>query len=285
MPNLRGRYIIDADWLMTHINSPDLIVVDGSWHLPHLGRNGRMEFEQAHIPGAQYFDIDDIADETSDLPHMLPSPAKFASRMKKLGIGDGCRVVAYDTVGVTTAARVWWMLRAMGHEDVAVLNGGRAAWVAAGGQLTDEPTLKKPEVHFTPRLNRSLIRDFDDMKRASRDGNEQIIDARSAGRFAGTDPEPREGLRGGHMPAAHNVPFPELLDDAGFLKPEAELRAAFKSAGVALAKPIATTCGSGVTAAILALALATLGRPDVAVYDGSWSEWGQPDSGAPVEAA
>ncbi|MEL6872011.1 MAG: 3-mercaptopyruvate sulfurtransferase [Pseudomonadota bacterium] len=282
MPNLRGRYIVDADWLKEHISAPDLIVVDGTWYLPTVDKDARAEFEAEHIPGAQYFDIDDIADEASDLPHMLPQPAKFASKMKKLGIGDGCRVIAYDRIGVSSAARVWWMLRAMGHEDVAVLDGGLSAWIGKGGAVTEEPTARKPEVHFTPRLNASLIRDLDDMQRIIKTGAAQVVDARSAGRFAGTDPEPRKGLRGGHMPGAVNLSFDKLLTKDGYLRGEGELREAFATAGVDMSKAIVTTCGSGVTASILALALATLGRPDVAVYDGSWSEWAAPHQATEV---
>lgn len=282
MPNLRGRYVVETDWLGEHLSAPDLVVVDGSLHLPTSGRNARNEYEQAHIPGALFFDMDDIADETSDLPHMLPSPAKFASKVKRLGIGDGMRVVAYDSVGLYSAARVWWMFRTMGHEDVAVLNGGLKKWRAEGRPLTDAETAKRPEVHFTPRMNAGLVRDLDDMKSIVRNGSEQIADARSPGRFLGTEAEPRAGLRSGHMPGAVNLHYAALTNDDGTLKSESELREIISAAGIDLAKPVTTTCGSGVTAGVVALALALVGRPDAAVYDGSWTEWGDEASGGAV---
>ncbi|MEO1719591.1 MAG: 3-mercaptopyruvate sulfurtransferase [Pseudomonadota bacterium] len=282
MPNINGRYLVETDWLATHLDAPDLVVVDGSLHLPTAKRDAKAEFEAAHIPGAIFFDIDDIADDASALPHMMPSTTKFASKMRRLGIGDGMRVIAYDTVGLYSAARVWWMFRAMGHEDVAVLNGGLKKWRAEGRPVTDMPTAARQERHFTPRANASLVRDIDDMKAIVANGGEQIADARAAGRFAGTEPEPRESLRSGHMPGAMNVHYASLITDDGTLKPESELRAAFSAADIDLKRPIVTTCGSGVTACVVSLALATLGRPDVPVYDGSWVEWGDTNSGCPV---
>ncbi|MEL6621740.1 MAG: 3-mercaptopyruvate sulfurtransferase [Pseudomonadota bacterium] len=282
MPNLRGRYIVETDWLAERLDAPDLVVVDGSLHLPTAGRNPRAEYEAAHIPGAIFFDVDAIADKENPLPHMLPSTIQFASMMKKLGIGDGMRVIAYDSEGIYSAARVWWMFRAMGHEDVAVLNGGLKKWRADGRLVTDMPTPPRQARHFTPQFNATLVRDFDDVKAALANKTEQLADARSAGRFAGTDPEPRAGLRSGHMPGAANVPFASLLNADGTLKAESDLRAHFEGAGIDLRKPIATTCGTGVTAGVLALALAVLGRTDVGVYDGSWTEWGHEASGGDV---
>ncbi len=282
MPDLRGRYIVETDWLAEHLAAPDLVVVDGSLHLPTTGRDPRAEYLNEHIPGSLFFDIDDIADADSPLPHMLPSTVVFASKMKKMGIGDGTRVIAYDSQGLYSAARVWWMLRVMGHEDVAVLNGGLPKWKAENHPVTDEATPPKTERHFTPRFNAALVRDVDDVKAAIASGHEQVVDARAAGRFRGEAAEPRAGLRSGHMPGAKNVPFTNLLNDDGALKPIEEIRATFAAAGVDPTRPALTTCGSGVTAGVLALALAVLGNPDAAVYDGSWVEWGDPRYGGEV---
>jgi len=282
MTNIRGRYIVETDWLADHLDAPDLIVVDGTSHLPTTGRDAKDEYDAGHIPGALFFDINDIADTDSALPHMLPSTIKFASKMKTLGIGDGMRVVVYDVQGCHTAPRVWWMLRTMGHEDVAVLNGGLKKWRAEGRPVTEAPTPPRQQKHFTARFNAGLVRDLDDVKGAVRNGAEQIVDARSPGRYQGHEPEPRAGLRSGHMPGACNVPYVTLINDDGTLKSEPELRSTFEAAGVDLSKPIVTSCGSGVTAGVLSLALALLGRTDSAVYDGSWADWGRQDSGGDV---
>ncbi|MEO1695592.1 MAG: sulfurtransferase, partial [Pseudomonadota bacterium] len=255
MPNIKGRYIVETDWLAEHLSAPDLVVVDGSLHLPTAKRDARAEYEAAHIPGAIFFDIDDIADDAHPMPHMLPPPAKFSSRVRRLGIGDGMRVIAYDSVGLYSAARVWWMFRAMGHEDVAVLNGGLPKWRAEGRPVTDMPTPPRQERHFTPRMNASLIRDIDDMRSTVQARAEQVLDARAPGRFNGVEPEPRESLRSGHMPGAINVHYASLLTESGTLKPEEEVRAVFDAAGVDVKKPVVTTCGSGVTACIVSLAL------------------------------
>ena len=282
MIDLRGQYIVETEWLVEHLNAPDLAVVDASLHLPTAKRDPRAEFASEHILGALFFDIDDISDRSSNLPHMLPSAVVFASKMKQLGIGDGTTVVAYDTTGLYSAARGWWMLRAMGHENVAVLNGGLPKWKAEGHPVTDEPTLQHSDLQFTPRFNAALVRDLEEVRAIIRSGDEQIVDARAAGRFRGESPEPREGLRAGHMPGALNVPFSSIQNENGTLKSDEEMCRIFEAAGVDLNKPTTASCGSGVTAAVLALALAVLGQPDVAVYDGAWAEWGHRDSGCDV---
>lgn len=282
MPKTAQNWIVDTDWLADHLQSPDLIVLDGSWHLPTAGRDAKAEYLKEHIPGALFFDIDDLSDEKTDLPHMLPSTVKFASRMKKMGVGDGARIVVYDSTGIFSAARVWWTFRAMGHGDVAVLNGGLKKWKAEGRPLEDGPAPKRSERHYTPLQNTEIIRDLDDMKSLIAKGGAQIVDARPAGRFEGKDAEPRPGLRSGHMPGAKNIPSQALLNADGTFKSNDELAALFKAAGINVAKPVITTCGSGVTASMLALALAALGQTNAAVYDGSWAEWGQ-ENGLPIE--
>lgn len=265
--------LVSTAWLAEHLQAPDVRIVDASWYFPHEERDARTEYALAHIPGAVFFDIDDIADETSGLPHMLPSGVKFASRVRKLGLGDGARMVIYDQLGLRSAARVWWSFRAMGHLDVVVLDGGLPKWIAEGRPVEDIPTPPR-ERHFTPRYSSDLVRDLNQVKKALETGREQLVDARPAGRFTGETPEPRAGLRGGHMPGARNVPSSDLIAPDGTLKSAAQLADIFDKAGVDINKPIITTCGSGITAAILALALARLGKERAAVYDGSWTEWG-----------
>jgi thiosulfate/3-mercaptopyruvate sulfurtransferase len=274
MPTAPSHWLVETDWLASHLTAPDVVVLDGSMHLPTSGRNARTEYTAAHIPGALYFDIDQIADKSNPLPHTLPSTVQFASQMKKMGIGDGSRIVVYDSEGLYSAARVWWMFRTMGHEDVAVLNGGLKKWRAEGRALDDLPPPLRTPRHFTPRFRTDLVRDWQDVKGLIGDANTQIVDARAAPRFAGAVPEPRAGLRSGRIPSSKNVAFQSLLNADGTLKPVAELRAVFKAAGVDEARPVVASCGSGVTAGVIAFALAQLGHPDTAVYDGSWTEWG-----------
>lgn len=282
MSEIADKWIVETDWLADHLGTPGLVVLDASWHLPTSGRDPKAEYRQEHIPGALFFDIDDLVDETSDLPHMLPSQVKFASRMKKMGIGDGMRIVVYDTIGLFSAARAWWTFRAMGHQDVAVLNGGLRKWKAEGRPLEDMAPVARTARHFTPLKNNDLVRDLDDMKGYVATGGMQIVDARPAGRFEGRDPEPRPGLRQGHIPGSRNVPSADILNPDGTLKSRDELLALFKAAGIDPAKPVVTTCGSGVTAAMLSLALAAVGQSNAAVYDGAWAEWGR-ENGLPIE--
>ena len=277
-----NQWIVETDWLSDHLSAPDVVVVDGSWHLPTENRDPRAEFEDAHIPGAVYFDIDDISDTDNPLPHMLPSPEKFSSRMRRLGIGDGSRIVCYDTTGLFSAARVWWMFRVMGHRDVCVLNGGLPKWMEEGRPTEDGPARPRQQKHFTARLQTMMVRDRHDIARASKNGSAQIVDARAAGRFAGTTPEPREGLRSGRIPNSFNVPFDQILTDKRTLKSPQEIRSHFEDAGVDISRPVMTTCGSGVTAAVLSLGLAICGVAETGLYDGSWSEWGA-DSDLPIE--
>jgi thiosulfate/3-mercaptopyruvate sulfurtransferase len=267
------KTLVSTEWLAAHLKDPDLRVLDGSWHMPATGRDGRAEYEAAHIPGARFFDIDDIADARSDLPHMAPPMEKFMSRLRAMGVGDGHQVVVYDTHGLMSAARVWWLFRLMGKENVAVLDGGFPKWQAEGRDVEDLPPVLRDR-HMTVRRQNQLVKDVTQVSAASKLGDHEIIDARGPGRFAGTEPEPRAGLRSGHIPGAKNVPFPTLLNPDQTMKSPDELRAVFESAGVDLSKPAITSCGSGVTACVLALALERAGKHDWAVYDGSWSEWG-----------
>ncbi len=269
--------LVDTAWLAERLGAPDIRVVDGSWHLPNAGRDAKAEYAECHIPGAVYFDIDDIADGDSGLPHTVPSPEKFSSRVRKLGLGDGSRIVVYDSGNWMAAARVWWMFRLFGHNDISVLDGGLAKWRAEGRAVNDFGVMLK-ERHFTARFNTLMLRDIGQMLANLENPGEQVLDVRSAGRFNGTEPEPRAGLRGGHIPGSLNLPFAKLFDPESreMLAPEA-LETAFHDAGVDLAKPVVTSCGSGVTACVAILALHLLGHRDLAVFDGSWSEWGSRD--------
>jgi len=273
MANDIPNTLVSTEWLAQHLNAPDVRVVDASWYLPDAGRDAKAEYKAAHIPGAVFFDIDEISDTASPLPHMLPAQEKFASRMRKLGLGDGNRIIVYDGAGIFSAARVWWMFRAMGHEDVAVLDGGFAKWQAEGRPVEDMPPMPR-ERHFTARLNRFILRDVGQMLENLRTGAEQVVDARGPGRFSGTEPEPRPGVRPGHIPGAINLPYARLLNPDGTMLPVVDLRRVVEEAGIDMSKPVVNSCGSGVTAAIVFLALHRLGHKAVALYDGSWAEWG-----------
>jgi thiosulfate/3-mercaptopyruvate sulfurtransferase len=277
-------WLTETDELAAELDAPDIVIIDASWHMPGEGKDARADYLAEHIPGAIFFDIDEIADTKNALPHMLPPPEKFSSRMRSMGIGDGSRIVVYDQQGIYSAARVWWTFRVMGVEDVTVLNGGLPKWKREGLPLESGEARLRSTRHFTSRRNADLVRDVSDMKWILKDHSAEIVDARSADRFAGRVPEPRAGLRSGHIPGAHNLPYGRLLKEDGTLKSPAELEALFHEAGVDLSKPVVTSCGSGITASVLALALAVIGHRRTAVYDGSWSEWGA-DQRLPIETS
>lgn len=270
------RTLVSTAWLAAHLRDPDLRVLDASWYLPGAARNARAEYDAAHIPGARFFDIDEMSDHRSPLPHMAAPTEKFISRMRAMGVGDGHQVVVYDGMGLFSAARVWWNFRLMGKQDVAVLDGGFPKWLAEGREVEDLPPIVRDR-HMTVQRQAGLVKDVTQVAQVSKLGTAEIIDARAAARFRGEAPEPRPGLRAGHIPGAKNVPFTEVLNPDGTMKSGDALRAAFLNAGVDLSKPAITTCGSGVTAAILSLALERLGHRNHALYDGSWAEWGMYD--------
>lgn len=267
------KTLVSTDWLAAHLDDPDLRILDGSCHMAGSGRDARAEYEAAHIPGARFFDIDAISDPRSTLPHMAPPPEMFISRMRAMGVGDGHQVVIYDNSDLHSAARVWWTFRLMGKTDVAVLDGGLAKWQAEGRPVEDMPPITRDR-HMTVQRQAALVRDVTQVAAASKLGDHQIVDARSAERFRGEVPEPREGLRAGHIPGSRNLPFGQLYNADGTMKSPDALRAAFQGAGVDLDQPVITTCGSGVTAASLFLALDLIGHRNHSLYDGSWSEWG-----------
>ncbi|WP_312164454.1 3-mercaptopyruvate sulfurtransferase [Phenylobacterium sp.] len=265
--------VVSTAWLAERLGSPDVRVVDGSWHMPAEARNGREEHLQRHVSGAVFFDIDHVADHDTDLPHMLPTPQAFAEAAGALGLARDAQIVVYDVHGIRSAARVWWTLRAMGYDKVHVLDGGLRKWLAEGRPVEAGEVRPQP-VAVEPRFDPGLVRSAADVREILASGAARMLDARAAARFTGEAPEPRAGLRSGHMPGAANLPWEQVIAADGTLRPADELKATFEAAGVDLARPIVTTCGSGVTASVLALALARLGLDRTAVYDGSWTEWG-----------
>ena len=264
---------LSTAWLAAHLEDPGLVVIDATWFMPGTPRDARAEHAERHIPGAVFFDIDEVSDHSIPLPHMLAPAADFAVHARRLGVEADSRVVIYDAHGIFSAPRVWWNFRAMGHENVFVLDGGLPKWIAEGHPV-ESGWPQRPHGEFKAHYQAGLVRDLDLVRAALAGGTEQLVDARPAARFTGETPEPRPGLRSGHMPGARSVPSASVITAEGTLTDAASLERIFTEAGVALDRPITTTCGSGVSAAILALALARLGRLDVAIYDGSWSEWG-----------
>lgn len=268
----KSAFTIDADWLESRLGAPGLSIVDASWYLPAHKRDARAEHDAGHIPGAVFFDLDQVSDPDSDLPHMLPSPQQFAQFVGSMGISADDTIIVYDGPGYLSAPRVWWMFRIMGIFQVYVLDGGLDGWKAAGRPVTAEPTKIAPCMFYAD-FDAAKVASLADMREIVATGSAQIADARAAGRFQGIDPEPRAGLRSGHMPGAKNVPS-SILSENGELLPLDRLRAVFADAGIDLSKPVVTTCGSGVTAAVITLALQSLGHGDNRLYDGSWTEWG-----------
>ena len=270
---LLSRWLVSTDWLASCLDDPNVIVLDSSYYLANAKRDAQAEFLAGHIPGAQRFDVDAISDHSNPLPHMLPSAEQFAREVGALGVGDGMSIVLYDGLGLYGAARVWWTFRTFGSENVRVLDGGMPRWRAENRPLESGPAKPRAPKIFTPNFNRAMVASIDDVQKVLLDKTAQVVDARAADRFRGEAPEPRAGLRGGHMPGAFNVPFGEVLQN-GRLKSHEEIAAAFKNAGVDLDEPVVTSCGSGVTAAILTFAIDALGKQPGRVYDGSWAEWG-----------
>ncbi len=276
--------LVGTEWLADHLNADGVRIVDATYFLPGAKRDAKAEFAAEHIPGAVFFDIDDIRDSGSDLPHMLPDTETFSAKVGALGIADTDKVVVYDTNGGgMAAARVWWTFRVFGHDDVCLLNGGMKTWLAEGRPVSDVAPAPQPAAYAAVK-NDAQVRDIEQMLANVDSGNEQVIDARAKERFEGTAPEPREGARSGHIPGSLNLPFFQLMDKDNNLAMRSadEIAAAFADAGLDLDRPVTASCGSGVTASMLAFGLFLLGKEDVAVYDGSWSEWGmRPDT--PIE--
>jgi thiosulfate/3-mercaptopyruvate sulfurtransferase len=271
------KWLVETDWLAERLKAPDIVVIDATLYLPTTPRNAYEEYRNAHIPGAIFFDIEELSDATNPMPHMLPSPEKFASRVKQMGIGDGTRVIAYDTQNMSSAARAWWMFRVMGHDDVAILNGGLPKWRAENRPIETVEPPRRTERHFTIRKNSALVRDMSDVKGLIGSDKAQIVDARSAGRFAGTEPEPRNVPRVGHMPGAKNLPYTELIRADGTFKSAEEIAATLSAHDIDPNQPVVASCGSGVTACVIAFALTRLDKNHAAVYDGSWTEWSHGD--------
>ena len=267
------KTLVSTEWLAAHLDDPDLRILDANFVVPGARRDPKADYDAAHIPGARFFDIEEISDLRSDLPHMAPPVEKFMSRLRAMGVGDGHQVVVYDRTGIFSAPRVWWLFRLMGQEDVAVLDGGFPKWQAEGRKVEDMAPIVRDR-HMTVRRQNHLVKDVTQVSAASKLADTVVLDARSAKRFAGEVDEPRPGLRRGHIPGSANLPYTDLLNDDGTMKDVEALRDLFADRGVEARTPVITTCGSGVTAAVLSLALERLGHRSHALYDGSWSEWG-----------
>lgn len=268
-----AQILVSTKWLAKRLENAEVRVLDASWYLPGMNRNPIIEYEKRHIPNARFFDIDDISDNRSELPHMVPPIEKFMSKVRKLGVGDGHQVIVYDGSGMFSAARVWWLFKMMGHKNIAVLDGGLPKWISDGFPVNDKPPIIRDRHMMVDQIS-SYVRDVTQVAAASKLGDHEIVDARSPGRFRGEENEPREGLRRGHIPNSKNVFFKSLLNEDQTFKNTTELKRVFYSAGVDMTKPVITTCGSGVSAAVLNLGLELIGKTDHSLYDGSWTEWG-----------
>ena len=265
--------LVSTNWLAKHSQDPDLRILDASWYLPRENRNPLEEYSRSHIPGARFFDIDEIADKDTHLPHMVPSQELFAIRVRKMGIDNGHQIVVYDTAGIFSSPRVWWLFKLMGHKDIAVLDGGFPKWLEEGREVEDVPP-QVNERHYYSRKQAQLVKSLAEVQKASCEGSPQILDARPKTRFMGLLPEPRPGLRSGNIPNSINLPYTNLLNENGTMKEKQDLLEEFKSSGLDLDKPVITSCGSGITASILFLALDMIGHRNISLYDGSWVEWG-----------
>ena len=267
------KVLVSTDWLSSRLSDPEIRILDATWYLPNVDRDAKAEYDQSHIPNARFFDIDEVSDHRSDLPHMVPPVEKFMSKVRKLGVGDGHQIVIYDSHGLFSAARVWWLFKVMGQKNVAVLDGGLPKWLREGRTVDSSSPLIRDR-HMFVKYHDEMIKDVTQVSSASKLGDFEVLDARSAGRFRGEEPEPRPGLRAGHIPGSKNIFYGDLLNEDGTLKSQDKLVAHFKAKAVNLDKPVITSCGSGVTAAIINLALDRIGKTDHALYDGSWTEWG-----------
>jgi thiosulfate/3-mercaptopyruvate sulfurtransferase len=274
--------LVTTDWLASELGKPGLVIFDATKYLPNEDKDGKAEFLNAHIPGARYFDIDEIADPDTDLPHMVPTPGRFAKLMAAMGVGNASRIVFYDQKGLASAARGWWLMGLFGHDQAAVLDGGLPKWLREGRAVADGPAAAPTPATFLPEFRATRLRGVGDVMRNVAAQAELVLDARAAGRFTGATPEPRAGMRSGHIPGSENVPYTDLLNADGTFRPVTEVKSRFAKAGVDGSLPVVTSCGSGVTACILTLGLRLAGLPEGSVYDGSWTEWGG-RSDTPVE--
>jgi thiosulfate/3-mercaptopyruvate sulfurtransferase len=275
------RPLVTTDWLNEHLHDADVRILDASWYLPGDPRDPRAEYALIHIPGAGFFDIDEVADTETNLPHMLPPPETFAEAVQKLGVGNEHFVVIYDAVGIYSSPRLLWTFHTMGHETCAVLDGGLAKWRSENRPTTSQAPPHRPAM-FSPALNREILRECNDLLSNLKAKNEQVLDARSPSRFAGLEQEPRPGVKPGHIPASVNIHYAELKNNDGTLRSAEDLRSIFEKRTIDLGSPIVTTCGSGITAAIVYLAAKIAGATEVALYDGSWADWGSMVN-APIE--
>lgn len=274
--------LVTTEFLADSLGQPDLVIFDATKYLPNEPKDGKTEFLKSHIPGARYFDIDLIADPDTTLPHMVPTAGRFAKLMGEMGVSNNSRIVFYDQKGLASAARGWWLMGLFGHDNAAVLDGGLPKWIAERRPTGDGESAAPAPTTFSPDLRATRLRGVGDILLNVESHREKVLDARAAGRFTGATPEPRAGMRSGHIPASVSLPYTDLLHDDGTFRPEEELRARFEKAGVDGKHPVVTSCGSGVTACILTLGMVLAGFPPGAVYDGSWTEWGG-RSDTPVE--